>query len=35
MLVTLDHDYTSQKPNQTWEGYYARRLVEHFQPVSA
>jgi hypothetical protein len=35
MLVTLDRDYASQKPNEPWERYYARRLVEHFQPASA
>jgi hypothetical protein len=35
MLVTLDRDYTSSKPDETWERFYARRLIEHFQPVSA
>jgi hypothetical protein len=35
LLVTLDRDYTNLKPNEPWERYYARRLVEHFQPVSA
>jgi len=35
VLVALDRDYTRQKPGEPWERYYARQLVEHFQPVSA
>ena len=35
MLVTLDRDYTGGEPGETWERFYASRLVERFQPVSA
>lgn len=30
LLVKLDKDYTAAKPNEPWEEYYARGLVEHF-----
>lgn len=30
LLVKLDKDYTSEKPQQKWEDYYAKRLLEHF-----
>jgi hypothetical protein len=31
MLVKLDKDYTSAHPSETWERWYAARLMEHFQ----
>jgi hypothetical protein len=30
MLVKLDRDYAAEGPDEPWEGYYARALVEHF-----
>lgn len=30
MLVKLDKDYTQEKPQEKWEDYYARKLIEHF-----
>jgi hypothetical protein len=29
-LVTLDRDFTSGRPDERWEDYYARRLLERF-----
>jgi hypothetical protein len=29
-LVQLDRDYTSEGPDEQWEGFYARRLAEEF-----
>jgi hypothetical protein len=31
MLVLLDRDYTAESPDERFEDYYARRLVEHFE----
>jgi hypothetical protein len=33
MLVKLDREFSESKPDETWERFYARRLIEHFQPV--
>ena len=30
LLVLLDKEVTEQQPSESWERYYARRLVEHF-----
>jgi hypothetical protein len=30
MLVALDKEFTERKPDEAWELYYARRIVEHF-----
>ena len=30
MLVLLDKDYSAESPDEKFEDYYARRLVEHF-----
>jgi hypothetical protein len=30
LLVGLDKEYMERKPAETWETYYARRIVEHF-----
>src|SRR5205809_606868 len=35
LLVKLDRDFTASKPNQTWERFYARRLLDHYLPVPA
>lgn len=32
MLVQLDKDYGNERPDEKWEDYYARRLLEHFAP---
>ena len=30
LLVKLDKDYTTEHPGQSWEDYYAERVVQHF-----
>jgi hypothetical protein len=30
MLVRLDKEYDEQQPSESWEQYYAQRLIEHF-----
>ena len=35
LLVRLDREYNSSKPNDPWEHFYARRLLEHYLPVPA
>lgn len=30
LLVRLDKDYTAHNPNEPWEPYYARQIIEHF-----
>jgi hypothetical protein len=30
MLVKLDKDYTAQSPDEKWEDFYARALVDRF-----
>jgi hypothetical protein len=30
LLVKLDKDYTAEKPDERWEDYYARAVVDHF-----
>jgi hypothetical protein len=32
MLVKLDHDYTSQPRDESWQMYYADTLLHHFGP---
>ena len=32
MLVKLDKDYAAESPEENFEDYYARALVEHFKP---
>jgi hypothetical protein len=32
LLVSLDKQYTSEHPAEPWEGYYARRIIDHFRP---
>jgi hypothetical protein len=33
MLVRLDKRYTMESPDEKWEDYYARGLLEHFRKV--
>lgn len=30
LLVHLDKEYTRQSPDESWEPFYARRVLEHF-----
>jgi hypothetical protein len=30
MLVKLGNDYETESPAESWEDYYAKRLLEHF-----
>ena len=30
LLVSLDKDYTASQPSETWETYYAQRILAHF-----
>ena len=30
LLVSLDKDYTAGQPGDTWESYYAQRILGHF-----
>ena len=32
MLVSLDKQYTAEDPDESWERFYARQLVDHFRP---
>jgi hypothetical protein len=32
MLVSLDKQYTAENPDESWERFYARQLVDHFRP---
>jgi hypothetical protein len=34
MLVRLDKKYTMESPDERWEDFYARGLLEHFRRVS-
>jgi hypothetical protein len=31
MLVRLDREFTAEAPDEKFEDYYARRLLEHFR----
>jgi hypothetical protein len=33
LLVSLDKQYTAEKPGEPWELYYARQILRHFQPL--
>ena len=35
LLVKLDRDYNGSKPDEPWERFYARRLLERYLPVAA
>jgi hypothetical protein len=30
MLVQLDKDYLKERPKESWENYYASRILDHF-----
>ena len=32
LLVSLDKQYTAEKPDEPWERFYARQIVDHFRP---
>jgi hypothetical protein len=32
LLVGLDKEYTAAQPSQSWETYYAQRILSHFRP---
>ena len=32
MLVSLDKQHTAENPDEPWERFYARQLVDHFRP---
>jgi hypothetical protein len=32
-LVRLDREFQASKPNEPWERYYARQLLQRFQPT--
>lgn len=32
LLVSLDKEYTAGQPAEPWEDYYARRILDHFNP---
>jgi hypothetical protein len=34
LLVSLDKQYTAEKPAEPWEDYYAQRIADHFRPGS-
>jgi hypothetical protein len=34
LLVSLDKQHTAEHPAEPWEGYYARRMIDHFRPES-
>ena len=35
LLVSLDKQYTAEHPDESWESYYARRIIDHFSPAGA
>ena len=34
LLVSLDKQYTAEQPGEPWEAFYARHIIEHFEPAS-
>ena len=32
LLVSLDKDYAARQSGESWETYYAQRIVDHFSP---
>ena len=34
MLVKLDRDFNQSKPEEPWERFYARQLIQHFQAAT-
>ena len=35
LLVSLDRQFTAERPGEPWESYYARQILGHFQTASA
>lgn len=35
VLVKLDREFNESKPDEPWERFYARRVIEHFPPTHA
>ena len=35
LLVSLDKQYSAEKPAEPWQSYYARQLLAHFSPTAA
>ena len=33
LLVSLDKQYTAEHPDESWESYYARRIIDHLSPA--
>jgi hypothetical protein len=33
MLVRLNREYVEQRPEESWQDYYAQALVQHFAPA--
>jgi len=33
MLVSLDKQFTADRPGEPWEDFYARQLADHFTPA--
>jgi hypothetical protein len=32
LLVSLDRHYVAERPDEPWESYYARGILDHFRP---
>jgi hypothetical protein len=32
LLVSLDKQYTAEDPDESWDRFYARQIVDHFRP---
>ena len=32
LLVSLDKQYTADDPDESWDRFYARQIVDHFRP---
>lgn len=35
LLVSLDKQFAAEDPGETWETYYARRIMSHFRPAGS
>jgi hypothetical protein len=31
LLVSLDREYAANGPEEPWQSYYARRIIDHFR----
>jgi hypothetical protein len=32
LLVSLDKKFTAENPDEPWQRYYARQIIDHFRP---